>query len=75
MKKIAEISPCKAANMTIYYDKTAKVNPYRVYLEWMESTEHGLTHRKRQIHRFADLASGAYEMWQYALKYNEDGRD
>ena len=74
MKKIAEIKPSRAKNMTVYYDKAAKVNPYRIYLEWMEPTPHGLMPRKQQYDRFADLASAAYEIWQYGLKYNEDRR-
>lgn len=74
MFKIAEISPWCAKRMTVYYDKTAKANPYRVYLEWQEATYKGLVAHKHQLYRFSDLASAAYEMWQYGLKYNEDRR-
>lgn len=74
MKKIAEIKPSRAKNMTVYYDNAAKVNPYRVYLEWLEPTPHGLMPRRQQYARFSDLASAGYMMAEYGLKYNEDRR-
>ena len=74
MIKVAEISPKRAPRMTVYYDKTAKRNPYRVYLEWMEPTPHGLVARKRQQSRFADFASAIWDMPKYALEHNEDRR-
>lgn len=56
MKKIAEISPKSAATMTVYYDNTTTTNPYRVYREWNDLTQHGIVHRRKQVARYGDLA-------------------
>ena len=75
MKKIGEIAPAKGPKMVICYDGKAKVNPYRVYLIWTETTEHGwpAQHRK-QIDRYADLLSCGCLMMEHIRKYNGDGR-
>lgn len=74
MKKIAEIQPKGVARMTIYYDNKTSVNPYRVYLEWMELGHYGLSERRRQVVRYANLASAAAQLAQYATQHDEEGR-
>ena len=74
MIKVAEIKPYGVANMTVYYDKTVKTNPYRVYLEWNEITDRGLVDHKKQVSRFADLGSAVGMMATYVLRNNEEGR-
>ena len=74
MTKIASISPKGVPHMVVYYDKEAKQNPYRVYLEWCEAGEHGNRQRKKQIMRYADLGSCGALIAQYAIRHNEEGR-
>ena len=74
MQKIASISPKGVPSMTVYYDKKAKTNPYRVYKEWNEVTEYGIRHRKKLVIRYADLLSCAHLMLGYISMYNEEGR-
>ena len=75
MTKIGSISPYRYADMTIYYDDKAKVNPYRVYLEWRELGQYGITKRRRQVERYADLSSCMEMMREYVQDHNEDGRE
>lgn len=74
MTKIAEIQPKGVAKMAIYYDEKASVNPYRVFLHFNELTPYGLMKKRHQLNRYADLASAAYEMTQYAIQNNEERR-
>lgn len=74
MKKIAELQPYGTPKMTIYYDEKAKVNPYRVMVEQYVPAEYGMRHQKKQINRYADLASCVRVMAQYAYEHNEEGR-
>ena len=75
MTKIGSISPYRYADMTIYYDDKAPVNPYRVYLEWMQLGQYGITKHKRQVERYADLHSCMVMMGDYVKTHNEDGRE
>ena len=74
MTKIGRISPYRYADMTIYYDDKAQRNPYRVYLEWRELGQYGVTKRKRQVERYADLHSCMELLYQYVQGHNEEGR-
>ena len=75
MTKVGSISPYRYADMTIYYDDKAPVNPYRVYLEWRQLGQYGVTKRKRQVNRYADLLSCMEMMREYVQGHNEDGRE
>lgn len=75
MTKIGSISPYRYATMTIYYDDKAPVNPYRVYLEWRQLGQYGVTKRRRQVERYADLHSCMVMMGDYVKNHNEDGRE
>ena len=74
MQKIACISPKGVPSMTVYYDKKAKMNPYRVYKEWNEVTEYGIRRKKNLVIRYADLWSCANLMQGYIATHNEEGR-
>lgn len=75
MKKIAEIHPQGLGSMVVYYDNKADQNPYRVYrVRYDYVPEKGLCKRTKQTARYADLASCAYELWQFAYCNNEEGR-
>lgn len=74
MRKIGEIHPKGVAVMTVYYDSKAGYNPYKVYLEWNELTDHGLMPRQRLVKKYADLSSCAFEMFEYSQQHNEEGR-
>ena len=74
MHKIAMISPKGQATMTVYYDSKAKCNPYRIYLEWGDISEHGIVSHKKLFKKFADLYSCGCELMEYSLKHNEEGR-
>ena len=77
MTKIGSISPYRYADMVIYYDDKASVNPYRVYLEWRQlgPEGYGITKRRRQLERYADLLSCVEMLWSYVQTHNEDGRE
>lgn len=74
MNKIGEIRPKNALTMTVYYDEKAHTNPYRIFLEWMGDTGHGLAKRKKQVTRYADLSSCTAKMHEYATRNNEERR-
>lgn len=74
MTKIAMISPKGAPTMTVYYDQQADTNPYRVYLEWNVLGAHGIQKKRKQVNRYADLASCGQMMSDYGRKNNEEGR-
>ena len=74
MQKIGFLSAKGKPDMTIYYDQKAKVNPYRVFLEWYELGELGCRKRKKQIDRYADLNSCGLMLAKYASNFNEEGR-
>jgi len=76
MVKIAFVQPARRDMMTIYYDERAKENPYRIYTEGYEQKDgdYAPRHFKRQVNRYADLASAMYIMYVYALNNNEDVR-
>lgn len=74
MNKIGEIKPYGVAKMTVYYDKKAKQNPYKVYTEWSGYTLKGYREQKRMVEKYADLYSCVAVMAQYAMEHNEEGR-
>ena len=75
MKKIAEIHPAGVPAMIVYYDGQAKTNPYRVYQEWFEYIpDAGCRKRTKQVDRYSDLYSCAWEMAKYTHQHNEEGR-
>jgi len=76
MTKIAHVQPKGMDTMHVYYDEKAKTNPYRVYLEGYHHTYdyEGIAKHKRQVVRYADLASAMNALYQYALNHNEEGR-
>ena len=74
MRKIAEIHPKNCESIKVYYDEKAVVNPYRVYFNWKKYTPRGLMDRKKQVARYADLASCMRLMYERILAFNEEGR-
>ena len=77
MTKIGSISPVNSPDMVIYYDDKAQRNPYRLYLEWRElgPEGYGITKRRRQLERYADLLSCMEMIHNYVKAHNEDGRE
>jgi len=69
MTKIAHVQPARHPAMVVYFDEKAAQNPYRVRLE-----EGGRYGTKRQIDRYADLASAMYRLAEYSLANNETRR-
>lgn len=67
MTKIGFIQAAGKPEMTIYYDKKATVNPYRVYIEWYDGTRH-----KKLLAKYADLFSCGCMVQRYTEMYNEE---
>ena len=53
-------------------DSTQKVNPYRVYHVWYEPGDYGMRMRKKQVIRYADLASCIHYLYTIAAQNNKD---
>lgn len=64
MRQIGFIQKPKRPKLVIYFDDKITINPYRIYYEWYEPSEHGLKKRKRLQEKFADLDScGEFINW------------
>ena len=74
MTKIGEIHPKGVASMKIYYDEKAKNNPYKVYGEWYEIGNYGLTKHRKKITEYANLSSCVECMMNYTRSHDEEGR-
>lgn len=56
--------------LTVYFDGKAKVNPFRVYLEYYGQDN---KHHKKQVGRYANLAScGDYMNWFTRINDREE---
>lgn len=57
MQKIGMLNLCRF-RLTIYHDAKARVNPYRIYREWLELDSAGVPRDHRQlIEKYGDLFS------------------
>lgn len=72
MNKIADIKAL-AGHFEIYYDKSVKENPYKIYLKdyaYNQSAGRWMERRKLQI-KYADLASCLTWLRDYMYWHNE----
>lgn len=68
MKKIGELHT-KAAYFVLYYDESAKYNPYRLYQKWYDAGWH-----KKLIEKYADLYSCTIWINNFVAQHNEERR-
>lgn len=69
MTKIGIMRSKGHPDLVTYYDDSAKVNPFRVCMEWVGET--GRKHR-RQVARYADLSSCGEAVLRYTRVYNHE---
>ena len=62
-KKVVKVSYHKA-QYEVIHDDSDNVNPFRIYYLWTESTDSGLKRRRKQIRKYADLASCLFFLWE-----------
>lgn len=78
MTKLANIIVPGAGAFTVYHDKNAKQNPYRVYheyKEWEPFADGGYIPHKKKIlkAKYADYKSCAYLIYQYIANLENGG--
>ena len=74
MIKIGEVFPAGVPALKVYYNETAKQNPYRVVQEWKEPGTYGLRDRRKTIAKYADLYSCMLVLTRYCEAHNEERR-
>ena len=74
MNKIGEIKPINGDKLTVYYDKKAKYNPYKVYREWWGYSPHGNVYHKQMVAKYGNLHSCGLLIAKYTERFNEEGR-
>lgn len=72
--KIGFIAPIGSDMLSVYYDRKAKKNPYRVYREWKEAGPYGLRSRRKMVAQYADLYSCAFVILGWCKEHNEERR-
>ena len=60
--KVVKVSYHKA-QYEVIYDDSDKTNPFRVYYLWSELTDSGLKRRRKQLEKYADLASCLFYLY------------